>query len=82
MVVERAAKLLDQSDERRVRNERVRPQASMQFFLANDTGRFGEEQDEEVEGFPRHVHFPTVLQQQSPIGIDLERSEPDTHSCR
>jgi hypothetical protein len=72
-----AAKLLHESHERRVRDERCRPEPFVQLALAKDPGSLVHEQEQQIECFRRQMDaFPFAKETSS---RSVERKGAELH---
>src|SRR5262245_26848203 len=80
VIVQRAAELLDETNQRRIRDERPRPQLFVQLGLPDDAGCFRYQQRQEIEGFGRQVNGEIASRQLSSARIERKFSESCGHS--
>src|SRR5690606_18875505 len=81
VIREGPADLLHEVDERRVRDDGIRPEAVVKLGLRDDSGRRVDQQLEQVERLRLEVHRTAVAKQLASRGIELERVETHRHGA-
>ncbi len=79
VVAQRATQLLYQSDERRVRHERIRPEARVYLALRNNGRCVFDQQSQQVESFRRQMNLSAIAQQLTAIRMKSEGAETLAH---
>jgi hypothetical protein len=78
-VAECTSQLLDERHQRRVGHECARPQAVVQLVFSNHAGRFGNQQNKQIERLGRQVDLDIVSRELPTLGIEHEGSEARGH---